>query len=119
MIDEEVGYVINILDIITNILFIVESLLVLASIPISIKIEQAFNRKIVWSSLLSRSGIPDLCVAVLCSIYRHSLIGGWFRIIRVLTLARVFLEIFPYIDILTVIFVNIFFDLNYILQFMV
>ena len=101
-VDQTTTDIVNALDTITNSLFILESVLVLTSMLITIKIERAFNRDIVWSNLFFRSGILDLCVAILCFIYRDSSPGHWFRILRVLTLARVYLEIFPYIDILTV-----------------
>jgi hypothetical protein len=94
--------IISSVDIAINLLFIVESLFVLMSVPISIKIERAFNREIDWTTTFFRSGVMDLIVAILCFLFRETDVGLWFRIARVLTLARVFLEVFPYIEVLTV-----------------
>jgi len=95
--------VVMVLDVIINALFIFESLMVMLSVPMTIKIEKAFDREIDYVSVFLSSGTVDLVVAVLCAIWRNSNVGSWLRIIRVVTLARVFLEISPYIQILLVI----------------
>ena len=94
--------VLSSLDIVINILLILKSIALLLSIPISIKIENAFNREIDWSVLFFYSGIIDFVISIICLSLTTSVLGLWFRILRTLILARVFLEVFPYIQVLMV-----------------
>ena len=91
-----------ILDYTLNSVVLAISLIRLMSIPISIKIDNAFQRDISWSSYYLQSGFSEFILTIICFALEQSIVGLWFRIIRLVLFASVFDEAFPVISVILV-----------------
>ena len=89
-----------ILELILNSYLLLESLVRMFAIPIYLRVEGAFNRSVFFSNIIFESGFIDLIVCIVCFSLDVDYPGLWFRLIRFLLLSKVFLEVFPYTEIL-------------------
>ena len=91
-----------ILDYVLNSSVLILAILRMISIPITVKIENAFQREINWLSLYFQSGFSEFVLTVICFGLGLSYLGLWFRMIRMLLFASVFDEAFPVISVILV-----------------
>ena len=89
-----------IVDFVVSLYFIVEGTLKLFAFYAHLDMHKVFDSKVDSSLLFRKLGIVDITLGVLSLNFRTSVVGGWFRLLRVFLFAYVTLEETPHLVIL-------------------
>jgi hypothetical protein len=90
------------LDMITDIYFILFGLLKILSWYAKGQIKRLVHGKIECWDLFKYTGISDILFSTLSLSFGHSYVGQWFRLVRLLAISTVSLQQLPHIDVLVV-----------------
>jgi hypothetical protein len=87
-------------EIVTNSFVLLDAIVRLLSIPMHFRVEAAFEREIDIYDFIPRSGLLELAVSITCFALMDRGIVIWFQLLRALILASIFIEFFPFMNIL-------------------